>query len=279
MAKFNQGNFYGLVLREPTIIIDEATGQFKTGYVPIMLIRGTRESGSDGISDIRYDAPIVFSGDARIIEEMRHWQTNDMVEIKGVITTRSIVKKAKCPICGTVNRIEGCTLTFITPIFATRRETKNSKEEGILLLKKNVDISNQVTLLGYLVTDPDYFRTPHGVDITQYPIAVNRKYRIKDDDPNTRVDFPWIKSFNKVAREDAKRLKKSAMVLIDGMLQTRDVVRKSMCNKCEEEFEWADSAVEIISYSTEYLGNCYSDDELQEQENKKAEDLANDILA
>ena len=140
MAKFNQGNFYGLVLREPTIIIDEATGQFKTGYVPIMLIRGTRESGSDGISDIRYDAPIVFSGDARIIEEMRHWQTNDMVEIKGVITTRSIVKKAKCPICGTVNRIEGCTLTFITPIFATRRETKNSKEEGILLLKKNVDI-------------------------------------------------------------------------------------------------------------------------------------------
>ena len=94
MAKHNQVMLYGIVTKIPKIFKNETTGEFVTAYCPITVIRGTRESGSDGISDLRYDAPVIMSGNPKIIEEMSHWEINDMVEIKGVITTRNVIKKA-----------------------------------------------------------------------------------------------------------------------------------------------------------------------------------------
>lgn len=278
MAKHNLVNLYGTVSGVPKIFKNETTGEYVTAYCPVTVIRGTRESGTDGISDIRYDNPVILSGNPRIIEEMATWELNDMVEIKGVVTTRNITKKTKCPHCNEVNRIEGCMLTFITPIYAATRETGISKETSIQLLKRHIEVSNQVSLIGYLVNDPDYYRTQFGVDITQYPIAVNRKFRIKDDDPANKTDYPWIKSFNTIARADAKALKRGALIFVDGMIQTRDVKRKSVCSYCENEFEWADSAVEIVSYANEYLRDFNTQADIEEKQEKEAEGFADDAL-
>ena len=279
MAKHNSVFLYALVAKNPKIYKNVNTGEYVTGYCPVIIIRGNRESGFDGVSDIRYDTPIIMTGNEAIIRQMEEWKENDIVEIKGVITTKNVTKKAVCPYCGNVKRIEGCTFTFITPIFTELRKTGISKEEGIQMLKEHIEISNQVSLLGYLVTEPDYYRTQYGVDITQYPIAVNRKYRIKDDEPSIKTDYPWIKSFNVIARKDAQLLKKSALVFIDGMIQTREITRKTFCDSCEDNFEFPDSAVEIVSYSTEYLNGCRTPEELEKMAEMKAKQVEDEIFS
>lgn len=278
MAKHNMVMLYAMVAKAPKIYKDKTTGEYVTGYCPVIVTRGNRESGFDGITDLRYDTPVIMTGNEKTIKEMENWKENDIVEVKGVLTTKNVVKKAKCSYCGAIKKIEGCTLTFITPIFTEVRKTNLSKEEGIRLLKSHIEISNQVSLIGYLVTEPDYYRTQYGVDITQYPIAVNRKYRIKDDDPSVKTDFPWIKSFNTIAKTDAELLRKGSLVFIDGMLQTREIKRKAECDECESEFEFPDSAVEIVSYSTEYLNGYNTEEDLAEIEKKKAEKAISDIF-
>lgn len=278
MAKHNVVTLYGIVARKPKIFEHQEENKINTAYCPITVIRGTRDSAYDGLNDIRYDSPVILSNNPAIIANMRNWEENDMVEIKGVLTTKNITKRTLCPHCKTVHLEEGSMLTYVTPIYASIRETGITKDEGIRLLKKRAEISNSVTLLGTLRRDPDYFKTPSGVDITQYPLAVGRKYRVMGDDPTNTYDFPWIKSFNRVAKEDGKRLKNGALVLIDGMLQTREFQRVSTCKNCGADFQWLDTAVEVVVYSNEYLTGYKTQDEIDKEEAEKVKKIEDDLF-
>lgn len=276
MAKHNSVFLYGQVLNEPRITKNE-DGEFIRGMCAINVIRGIRDFGNN-ISNLKYDCPIIMSGEPEKIAEMATWHKNDMVEIKGSVTTKEVNKSTICKSCGEKNVAEG-NVVFINPIYLSLRETGITKEEGIELLKKRVEISNCATLIGTLCRDMETFRTNEGLQITQYQLAVNRKYRVKDDSAENRTDYPWVKSYGNIAIEDSKFLKTGTLVYVDGMIQTREVDRKTVCQHCGNEYNWKDSALEVVPYAVEYLQNFILPEEYEKKESEEAQEIIDKVFA
>lgn len=275
MAKQNGVFLYGQVLSQPRIFKDE-NGNYIRGICAINVIRGLRDFG-DNISNLKYDAPIIMTGEPEKIAIMDTWKVNDMVEVKGSITTKEINKGTICKNCGQKNVSEGNTV-FVNPIYLGTREIGISKEEGLELLRKRVEISNCATLIGTLCRNVETFTTNHGLQITQYQLAVNRKYRIKDDAAENRTDYPWIKSYGSIASEDAKFLQMGAMVYVDGMIQTREVDRTTICPNCGNEYHWHDNALEIVPYAVEYLQGYILPEEYEKREEEKNQAIINSVF-
>lgn len=275
MARHNSVILYGQVMKEPRITYDE-TGKHNRGMCPINIIRGVRDFGNH-INNLKYDCPIIMTGDPEKIAEMANWKVNDMVEIKGTITTKEVNKNTVCPNCSHKNSVQG-NVVFINPIYLSVRETGITQEEGLELLKKRVEISNSATIIGTLCRDIETYTNEKGLTITQYQLAVNRKFRLRDDAAENRTDYPWVKSYGDIGEEDAKYLHQGSVVLIDGMLQTREVNRKTICSECGTEYPWKDNALEIVPYSVEYLQNYYSQEEYEANEDKKTKEAIDKVF-
>lgn len=126
------------------------------------------------------------------------------------------------------------------------------------------EISNRIYLIGNLCNDPSYNPIDNGGRVCTYQLGINRKVFIKDDDPNVRADYPWIKSLGEQADKDREALRKGSLVFIEGSVQGKqDFVVKKTCAFCGSVNHKMDSAMEIVPYSVEYLKNCLSieDDE------------------
>lgn len=269
MAKHNNVFLYGQVIKDPTIIRNE-DDEFVRGICSIVVMRGVRDFGNN-VEKLKYDMPVIMTGNPVQVAEMAKWKAGDMVEVKGAITTKDVAKSTICKHCGKKNKKKG-NVVFVNPIYMGLRESNISEEKRIELLKKRCEISNQVTVVGTLCREPQGFVTESGLYITTYQLAVNRKYRIKEDPAEIRTDFPWVKSYGAIAENDIKSLKKGAYILIDGRIQTREIERTQVCEHCGEEYKWNDSALEIVPYATEYLRNFYTK---EEQEKKDAEEYKN----
>ena len=61
------------------------------------------------------------------------------------------------------------------------------------------------------------------------------------------------------------------------MLQTRDILRTTTCEECGTNYQWQDSAMEIIPYEVEYLQNFITTEEQEAQEKAETE-RANKLL-
>ena len=114
MAKHNYVSLYGQVTREPTIYKNEETGEYIRGMCPIVVVRGVRTATSEMLQ-VKYDNPIIMSGNPQQIENMATWRIGDMVEVKGAITTKNVNKSKTCDFCGTKN-IRSGTVVFVNPI-------------------------------------------------------------------------------------------------------------------------------------------------------------------
>lgn len=274
MAKHNCVHLYGRVIKDPQILKND-NNEFIKGVCPITVIRGQRETGNK-LNHVRFDAPVIMSGDPERVKEMSSWKTGDMVEIKGSITTKEIRKRSFCKHCGGENIVEG-NIVYINPIYLDKRETNLSEKDGVELLKRRCEISNEVSLVGKLCREPDFYKQDDLVT-TQYQIAVNRKFYLKDDIAENRTDYPWIKSFGKIAESDRKALRKGSVVLIDGMIQTRETKRTTKCIHCEKNYTWGDSALEVIPYSVEYLQEFTTEEERAEKNQKIIENAESNIF-
>lgn len=276
MAKHNFVFLYGQVMRDPRIYRDD-DGKPLRGTCSINIIRGVRDFG-DNLSHIKYDCPAIMTGDPIHVEEMATWKENDMVEIKGAITTKDINKSTTCEICKH-KTVEQGNAVFVNPIYMSKRETGITREQGLALLKKRCEISNIVALVGKLTKDPEVYVAPNGLKITQYNLAVMRKYRIREDAAEIRTDFPWIKSYGKQADLDSKALKQGSKIMVDGMLQARDITRTTKCSECDHEYKWNDVALEVVPYAVEYLQDYIPIEEIIERENAILEAIANSVTA
>lgn len=275
--KHNSVFLYGQIVNSPRIYRNE-DGEYIKGLCSVNVLRGTRDYGDNSFGRLKYDVPIIMSGNPEIIKEMATWKEFDMVEIKGAITTKEINKSTICKKCGTKNVTQG-NVVFINPIYASVRETGLTKEEGLSLLKKRCEISNIVTVIGTLCREPQVYTSPERITVTQYNIAIMRKFRIKEHPDEERTDFPWVKSYGKIALDDAKALKLNSKVFIDGHLQARVVERTTICSNCGHEYKWEDNALEIIPYAVEYLQNFNSLKEIEENESSEAENIVNQVLS
>lgn len=59
-----------------------------------------------------------------------------MVEVKGAVTTKDVIKSTTCKHCNKKNKRKG-TVVFVNPIYLSKRETGVSKEKALELLKKD----------------------------------------------------------------------------------------------------------------------------------------------
>ena len=267
MAKHNYVSLYGQVTRNPMIYKNEETGEYLKGICPILVVRGIRTADAD-IMQVKYDNPLILSGNAEQIKKMEEWRVGDMVEIKGAITTKNVKKTKSCDHCGEKNIKDG-TVVFVNPIYSDIRERGQSLEQGAALLKRRSEISNIVFALGNLCNEPKVYMTPKGTILTTYEIAITRKFRVQEDPTDARTDYPWVKSYGAIANADAKALRTGSLIYVDGFLQTRKIEKNCTCEHCGQVFKWPDSSMEIVPYTTEYLRNYATPEEIEKREEEK----------
>ena len=262
MAKENFVLLSGQVYQEPTII-SAVDGTPLKAYLIIKTVRRhiLRENIAEVSNSRTFDFVPVASFNAECINIMRNIRANDMIELRGVYTTKCNIKKCYCSECGEEIVSPGA-VTFITPIFiriterAKCSETPNGFQliDSLSILRKQAEISNCVKIIGYLCREPEMITTDKYV-ITQYQIASNRKFLIKEDDPDERTDYPWVKSYGAQAQMDIYSLHTGSMVFVDGCVQARRFSVTRMCSKGHANIS-EDLACEIVPYSVEYLSDC-----------------------
>lgn len=270
MAQHNNAHFYGMVQTNPTVVLDDETGQVKTAAAYIITASSTRryEYGNEE-NTIRFDQMMIRSGYPETAAQIAKLRQNDIVILKGCITTRNVNKNATCPneACGrkfTVNENRSdddenpfttSMITFITPIAIDIRMTGLTEDAAMEFLVQNREMSNEIQIIGNLCADPVQWE---GGKATSYQVGINRKFYLHDDDPSTYADFPYVRSYGLQAGNDIEALHKGSLVLIDGFVKMRHFSRKSTCPYCGTVKEWTDKVLEVIPYSVEYLADYKS---------------------
>ncbi len=80
---------------------------------------------------------------------------------------------------------------------------------------------NKVLLMGNLTKDPELRYTPQGTAVVNLRMAVNRKYRTKDQELKEEVCFMTAVVWNKQAETCNQYLHKGSSVFVEGRLQSR----------------------------------------------------------
>ncbi|MDD5042848.1 MAG: single-stranded DNA-binding protein [Candidatus Omnitrophica bacterium] len=80
---------------------------------------------------------------------------------------------------------------------------------------------NKVLLMGNLTKDPELRYTPQGTAVANLRMAVNRKYRSKDQELKEEVCFITAVVWNKQAETCNQYLRKGSGVFVEGRLQSR----------------------------------------------------------
>lgn len=297
MAKQNLAFMYGRVSKNPIISRDEETGEYNYGLLYLDTVRGLR-SVDDDVNFVKHDHPLIMSREKEICDKMADWKENDIIFVKGVITSKKLLKPSYCPHCtdengmATKNDSYG-NLLFVTPIYAEKVKEESDKklaQEDVVLHR---EISNQVFIYGHVLKEPKLFITKQKVRICQYPIAINRKFTIRTDDPSIKTDWPIVKSYGKQAIDDKARLDVQSEIIVDGFLQSRRTIRRRKCDNCGRLYDWEDNSMEIVPYAVEYIKNYKSDHDIEvetqgtveeylqslfEKDNSSSDDLVEGLL-
>ncbi|MDD5691675.1 MAG: single-stranded DNA-binding protein [Candidatus Omnitrophica bacterium] len=80
---------------------------------------------------------------------------------------------------------------------------------------------NKVLLMGNLTKDPELRYTPQGTAVANLRLAVNRKYRTKEQELKEEVCFITAVVWNKQAETCNQYLHKGSAVFVEGRLQSR----------------------------------------------------------
>lgn len=262
MAKENLVLLHGQVVGTPKIFINSEGQKVKAAFL-VKTLRRASLGSPVSLSKLMIDTPVLWTKNLELIDTVSTLSTGDMVDVRGVITTKELLKTTTCKCCGAKNSVEG-NAVYITPIYICRREQGLTGEQGLQLLKARNEVSNLSMLIGTLCREVQSYRDELNRDYCQYQLAVNRKFRIKEDSAEIKTDYPWVKTFGAQAYEDSKALRTGSVVYINGAIQTRNVERTTTCIHCGTTYLWKDSAMEVVPYSIEYLSNV----KIKENENE-----------
>lgn len=289
MAKHNIVNLYGVLLSPPSITLDEKQNRYTKGSFVMVIISADRDIRTfDKVRNYSYSCPVILTQNEAQIEKMADMKQWDIVEIKGMIQTKNIIKKTLCPHCKQPNRVHGKFVTIMPIYMNVRGYIEGMPDDGsadmqkiLETLKDHIEISNQATVIGTLCADPETYMVKKGKKkgflVTMYKLAVDRKIRVVEDDSTIRSDYPWVKSYGAMAENDAKALRQRSVVFIDGLIKTRTFKRTTVCDNCKEVYEWEDSTLEISPYSIEYLRNYYTSEDSKEMEEKKNDEYYKEV--
>ena len=102
---------------------------------------------------------------------------------------------------------------------------------------------NTVILMGRLTKNPELRQTQSGTDVTQFTIAVNRRY--KDGSGEYPTDFINCVAWRQTAGFISKYFAKGAMIAVTGTLQTRKYTDKQGAER---------TATEVVVDNAEFTG-------------------------
>ncbi len=108
---------------------------------------------------------------------------------------------------------------------------------------------NKVLLIGNLTKDPELRYTPQGTAVVNLRMAVNRKFKDKNQELKEEVCFITAVAWNKQAETCNQYLHKGSPLLVEGRLQSRS---------------WEDNAgqkrnvIEVRAERVQFLGGAQS---------------------
>ena len=291
MARENHLRLRALVDKEPRIT-KNSDGTYAYAIVVLTIARPNRNTG-DNLNYAQISKPRLMTQDPELIREIETWKSNDVVDVKGVLATRTISKSSYCPKCHTKNMNTG-SFAYIVPLYVEKIKSIPDPKLAMKYLLEKREVSNSFRAFGTLLTNPKMLTTFAGLDFTQYKLALNRKFLIKEDDPSRKVDYPWVKTYGDRAKLDRFRLQKGSEIYIDGCLQEREIRRKDFCGQlmdefgqpqvsmsgepilkkdengepigCGEEYYWKDRTMEIVPFSVEYVAKVLTEEEAEERQ-------------
>jgi len=80
---------------------------------------------------------------------------------------------------------------------------------------------NRVEIMGHLGADPEMRYSPTGRAVTNFRVAVNRRWRDSEGQPQQRVEWFRVVVWGRQAEVANQYLTKGAPVYVSGRLQTR----------------------------------------------------------
>lgn len=80
---------------------------------------------------------------------------------------------------------------------------------------------NKAIIAGRLTADPELKSTGSGVPVISFRVAVNRKYKPKDGEEQTRADFLDVTAWRGTAEFVSKYFHKGNSICVVGSIQTR----------------------------------------------------------
>lgn len=108
---------------------------------------------------------------------------------------------------------------------------------------------NRADLIGRVTKDVELKRTPNGIPVVTFDLAVDRP---KNNEGKKETDFLRIVAWQKLAENCAKYLKKGRQVGVEGRIQTRSYDT----NEGNKKY-----VVEIVANSVEFLGSKDKEDD------------------
>lgn len=245
MARENSITLVGEVSKVPVVFFNEEHQNYRMAFV----MKTVRRNG-------RIDYPhvnVYGLTEQEAKDYFKVLQIGRFLMVRGMVTTKMVPKKFRCENCGVITECE----SLLTEVISYGKPVcLEGKYEALAL----AEFANNLSVIGAVCTDVIGREIGSGVSLTQYQIAINRKYRVKEHDGVIKSDYPWVKSFGSQADEDLKHLRKSSQVYIVGALQTREMSRFVICENCSARLDYTESVAEIVPQDVEYLFNCVFDE-------------------
>lgn len=111
---------------------------------------------------------------------------------------------------------------------------------------------NVVALMGRLTKDPEMRKTPQGVSVATFTVAVDRSFVKQGED--RQADFIDIVCWRNTADFVCKYFQKGSMIALNGSIQTRTYQDKNGNNR---------KAVEVIADNVHFAGTKPSGEKVQ----------------
>jgi len=80
---------------------------------------------------------------------------------------------------------------------------------------------NKAMIIGNLGADPEMRYTPNGQAVTEFRVAVNRRYRGQNDEWMEETEWFRVVAWGPLAERTAENLRKGRKVYVEGRLRTR----------------------------------------------------------
>ena len=131
-------------------------------------------------------------------------------------------------------------------------------------------MSNNVTLIGNLVDDPELRFTPSGVALAKIRMAVNRRWRGKDGEWQEQTSFFGGTVWREQAEQVAESLQKGARVIVTGRLEQRSwetdagdkrSIVEVQVDEIGPSLRWATATVNRTKRNDDYSSNRQQSDD------------------